>query len=112
MFGKKLVRQAHVLGRKINRSAHTLGNKTKKVLKTVDVGLRKAENTLQNKIIPASAILAPQLSEVGLAGLGAVKALRKGVHTGRESIDNIEKHGIRKVLEAQANDENPHSNFG
>ena len=111
MFGLKIKKSVHNLGKKIKNNRNQIGQKTKNILNKSDVILRKSENTLQNKLIPASMIVAPETTPYLMGGLGVIKGTRTGIHVGREISNNIEKHGIRKQLAENSQAENPHQYF-
>ena len=96
---EKFNRKAQVLGSKIQSKVRVLGQKANQALKISDVTLRKVQNTLQNKVIPASALLMPEATATGVMALGAVKALRSNVAPARAISDRLEKINLRKEAE-------------
>jgi len=111
MFGIKIKKGIHNLGKKYKNNQRQIGRKSRNILNKSDVILRKSENTLQNKLIPASMIVAPETTPYLVGGLGAIKGTRAGIHVGREISNNIEKHGIRKKLAENAEKDNQHQIF-
>ena len=95
-LGTKISRRAQVLGRKFESKARMLGSKANQALRIGDATLRKAENTLQNKIIPASALLLPEATAPSIVALGAVKSMRSQVAPVKQAADRLEKLNLRK----------------
>jgi hypothetical protein len=82
-LGMKFSRKAQVLGKKFESKARLLGTKANQALRIGDVALRKAENTIKNKVLPASMVLAPKSTPIALGALGAVKSMRSQVAPAR-----------------------------
>tara|TARA_R110000851_G_scaffold38124_2_gene98025 strand:+ start:2434 stop:2754 length:321 start_codon:yes stop_codon:yes gene_type:complete len=97
MLGNKLMRQANNLGQKIKRGTRVLGKKSKKSLAGADSELRKVQNSLKNKIIPASMLVPGPSSKIAMGSLQVVNALR-GVNS-KTKLKNIEKLNARKKLD-------------
>ena len=95
-LGNKIKRRAQVLGKKFESKAQILGSKANQVLRIGDTTLRKAENTLQNKIIPISTMIAPEMTGELIGSLGVVKSLRGGTKPAKEVSDRLEKLNLRK----------------
>ena len=102
-LGNKLKRRAQVLGKKFESKAQLLGSKANQVLRIGDSTLRKAENTLQNKIIPISAMIAPEYIPEAALALGAVKSMRSQVAPAKQVADRLEKLNLRKEASDLAN---------
>ena len=98
-LGQKISRNVQQLGDKFKNATHQLGDKAGEVLRGSDTILRKVQNTLQNKVIPASALLMPEATATGVMALGAVKALRSNVAPARAISDRLEKINLRKEAE-------------
>jgi hypothetical protein len=99
-LGNKIYRKAQVLGQKINSNSRILGEKANEALRMADVGLRKTQNTLQNRIMPLTTMLAPQLIPGGYAALNAIKDIRGKVQQSRSYAQDMEKGNLRKRLES------------
>ncbi len=95
-LGNKIKRRAQVLGKKFESKAQMLGGKANQILRIGDSTLRKAENTLQNKIIPISTMIAPEMTGEFIGGLGVVKSLRGGSKPLAQTADRLEKLNLRK----------------
>ena len=102
-LGMKFSRKAQVLGKKIESKTRMLGTKANQALIIGDSVLRKTENTLKNKILPASLVLAPESTPITLGALGAVKSLRSQVAPAKQVADRLEKINLRKEAEDLAN---------
>jgi len=98
-LGEKINRRAQVLGSKIQSKARMLGQKANQALRISDSGLRKIQNTLQNKIIPASTLLLPEYTAPAVMALGGVKALRSSMAPAKQVSDRLEKLNLRKEAE-------------
>ena len=68
-LGNKIYRKAQVLGNTIKTKSRVLGEKANEALRMADVGLRKTENTLQNRIRPLAGVLTPELVPGGFLQL-------------------------------------------
>ena len=97
-LGNKIYRTAQVIGNKINTTARTLGEKSNQALKIADVGLRKTQNTLQNRLIPLAGALAPEYLPMGLTALSTIKDVRSKVQQGKSYAQDLEKGNLRKRL--------------
>jgi hypothetical protein len=102
-LGMKFSRKAQVLGKKFKSKARLLGTKANQTLRIGDTVLRKAENTIKNKVLPASMILAPESAPMALGALGVVKSMRSQVAPARQVADRLEKINLRKEAEDLAN---------
>ena len=102
-LGMKFSRKAQVLGKKIESKSRLLGAKANQSLKIGDTILRKAENTIKNKVIPATMVLAPESAPMALGALGAVKSIRSQVAPAKQVADRLEKINLRKEAEDLAN---------
>ena len=98
-LGNKFSRRAQVLGRKFESKSRVLGTKANQALRIGDKTLRKAENTLKNKILPASMMLLPESTPMTLGALGAVKSMRSQVAPAKQVADRLEKLNLRKEAE-------------
>jgi hypothetical protein len=98
-LGNKIYRKAQVLGNTINTKSRVLGEKANEALRIADVGLRKTQNTLQNRIMPLTAMLAPQFVPGGYQALNAIKDIRGKVQQSRAYAQDMEKGNLRKRLE-------------
>ena len=98
-LGNKIYRKAQVLGNTINTKSRVLGEKANEALRIADVGLRKTQNTLQNRIMPLTAMLAPQFVPGGYQALNAIKDIRGKVQQSRGYAQDMEKGNLRKRLE-------------
>ena len=102
-LGMKFSRKAQVLGKKIESKSRLLGAKANQSLRIGDTILRKAENTIKNKVIPATMVLAPESAPMALGALGAVKSMRSQVAPAKQVADRLEKINLRKEAEDLAN---------
>ena len=109
-LGQKINRNVQQLGQKFKNVTKQLGQKSGEVLKSGDSVLRKVQNTLNNRVNPALAILDPTLVPMGLAGSAYIGGLRNNIKDAKNVANNLEKGNIRKLLETQ-NTESPESNF-
>ena len=98
-LGNKIYRKAQVLGNTIKSKSRILGQKANEALVMADAGLRKTENTLQNRILPLASVLSPELVPVGLGALGSIKGLRSQVKNTKSYAQDLEKGNIRKRIE-------------
>lgn len=98
-LGNKIYRNAQVLGNTIKTKSRVLGEKANEALRMADVGLRKTENTLQNRILPLAGVLSPELVPAGLGALGSIKGLRSQVKNTKSYAQDLEKGNIRKRIE-------------
>ena len=110
-LGQKISRNVQQLGDKFKNATHQLGDKAGEVLRGSDTILRKVQNTLNNRVNPAMAILEPSLVPMGLAGSAYIGGLRNNIKDAKVVANNLEKGNIRKLLENQQSQENPASNF-
>ena len=99
-LGNKIFRKAQVLGDKIKSTSRSLGEKANEALRMADVGLRKTQNTLQNRIMPLTAMLAPEFVPGGYQALNAIKTLRGNVQNAKSYAQDLEKGNLRKRLES------------
>jgi hypothetical protein len=102
-LGNKIKRRAQVLGKKFESKAQMLGSKANQYLKIGDSTLRKAENTLQNKLLPIGALLAPEMVPEGAVALGAIKSMRSQTKPLSQTADRLEKLNLRKEASDLAN---------
>lgn len=102
MLGEKINRRIHTLGNKIKRQSKILGNKANIALKSTDIGLRKAQNFTQNKLLPIASLVNPELGAAAATGLGGIIGARKLVHQGQSNIRDLEKMNVRKKLDEMA----------
>ena len=109
-LGQKINRNVQQLGQKFKNVTKQLGQKSGEVLKSGDSVLRKVQNTLNNRVNPALAILDPTLVPMGLAGSAYIGGLRNNIKDAKNVANNLEKGNIRKLLETQ-NTESSESNF-
>ena len=98
-LGNKIYRKAQALGNTINTKSRVLGEKANEALRMVDVGLRKTQNTIQNRIIPLANRLTPELVPGGLGAIAGIKDLRSKVQQTRSYAQDMEKGNLRKRLE-------------
>ena len=101
-LGNKIYRAAQVIGNKINTASRSLGEKSNEALRIADVGLRKTQNTLQNRIMPLASALAPEYVPIGLQALNTIKNVRSQVQQGKSYAQELEKGNLRKRLESDA----------
>ena len=99
-LGNKIYRKVQVLGNTINTKSRVLGEKANEALRIADVGLRKTQNTLQNRIMPLTAMLAPEFVPGGYQALNAIKTLRGNVQNAKSYAQDLEKGNLRKRLES------------
>ena len=99
-LGNKIYRAAQVIGNKINTASRTLGEKSNEALRVADIGLRKTQNTLQNRILPLTGMLAPEFLPGGLTALSTIKTLRGNVQNAKSYAQDLEKGNLRKRLES------------
>ena len=111
VLGQKISRNVQQLGSKFKNVTQQLGNKAGEVLKSSDTVLRKVQNTLNNRVNPALAILDPSLIPAGIAGSAFIGGLRSQVKSAKDVANDLEKGNIRKLLESQQSQQNPASNF-
>ena len=111
-LGQKFSRKAQVLGKKLESKSRVLGQKANQALRMSDVALRKAQNTIQNVLVPGSVMLGmasgnPEISGLG-AGLGStalsgIKSIRNEVKPAQTVANRLEKLNIRKEGEELLN---------
>ncbi len=101
-IGNKIYRKAQILGNTIQTKSRVLGEKANEALRMTDIGLRKTQNTLQNRIIPLTSVLTPELVPMGLNALNTIKTVRSNVQQGRSYAQDLEKGNLRKRLESDA----------
>ena len=111
VLGQKFCRNAQQLGEKFKNVTQQLGNKAGEVLRSSDTVLRKVQNTVNNRINPALAILEPSLIPAGMAGSAFIGGLRNDIKNAKSVANDLEKGNIRKLLDSQQNQSNPASNF-
>jgi hypothetical protein len=112
-LGNKIFRKAQVLGDKIKSTSRSLGEKANEALRMADVGLRKTENTLQNRILPLATVLTPEFLPGGLGALAGIKGLRSHVKNAKSYAQDLEKGNIRKRIEDDIlnSNSNPNNSF-
>ena len=112
-LGNKIYRKAQVLGNTIKTKSRVLGEKANEALRMADVGLRKTENTLQNRILPLASVLVPELVPGGLGALGTIKGLRSQVKNTKSYAQDLEKGNLRKRIEDDIlnSNNNPNNSF-
>ena len=70
-LGMIFSRKAQVLGKKIESKSRLLGTKANQALRIGDTVLRKAENTIKNKVIPATCDLIDLTAPSAPSAIGA-----------------------------------------
>ena len=111
VLGQKMRRNAQQLGEKFKNVTQQLGNKAGEALRSSDTVLRKVQNTVNNRINPALAILEPSLLPAGMAGSAFIGGLRNNIKDAKSIASDLEKGNIRKILDSQLNQSSPESNF-
>ena len=101
-----------MLGKKLESKSRVLGQKANQALKMSDVALRKAQNTIQNVLVPGSVMLGMASGNPEISGLGAslggsalsgIKSIRSEFKPASTIANKLEKLNIRKESEELLN---------